>query len=127
MSLVSSIVAALIAAGHGTAGGTDIFAYRWPPSPLSGYLIIPMGGSIPSEVQGGDGIDYPGFQVQVRDPSMETAEQMAEQVRLALNGITAGDYTIFTTRSHAVDLTSPDDLMAGAYRFSADFETIYVR
>ena len=126
MTLVSDIAAALVAGGHGTALGTDIFAYVWPAS-MTGYLIIPLAGRLPSEEMGGNGIDYPGFQIQVKNASMATAEANAEAIRVYLNGSTRGSYSIFTTRSAPVHISSPEDIEAGYYRFSVDFETILVR
>jgi hypothetical protein len=126
MTLVATIAAALISLGFGTALGTDIFAYQWPAG-KTGYLIIPLAGRMPSEEMGGAGIDYPGIQIQTKHASMATAEANAEAVRLALNGITQGGYTIFTTRSHAVHISAPEDIEAGYYRFSVDFETISAR
>lgn len=126
MTLIADIAAALIAGGFGTALGTDIFAYMWPVG-MSGYLIIPLAGRMPSEEMGGNGIDYPGFQIQVKSASMATAEANAEAVRAYLNGTTKGGYSIFTTRSHAVHISAPEDIEAGYYRFSVDFETILAR
>ena len=130
MTLISDIAAKLVAVGYGTAIGTDIFPFLFPPSPLKCICIFPLGGRIPDEVQGDTGIDYPGFQIQVRDIDLEQAASDAEAIRLALNDTTAGNYTMFTTRSQAIDVTSPDDLQATngpLWRFSVDFETILVR
>jgi len=132
MTLISDVAAKLIALalGGATAMGTNIFAYRFPPSPINCICIFPLAGYVPDEVQGGDGIDYPGFQIQVRNASVTTAMAYCEAIRLGLNGVDAGDYTIFTNRSLPIDLTNPDDLAANggpAYRFSVDFETTKVR
>lgn len=131
MTLLAEVVAALVALGHGTALGTDIFAFRWPISPVEGVCIIPLGGGVPDEIQGSrDGVDYPGFQIQVRKKSSRMAYEKAEEIRLDLNGTDAGEYTIFSTRSSPVDITSSDDLQAGGgpfYRFSVDFETLRPR
>jgi hypothetical protein len=89
-----------------------------------------MGGKVPVEEMGGSGADFPGFQVQCRDIIELDAFNTAEAIRLALNGATAGAYSIFTTRSQPSDVTSDADLGAtdgACYRFSVDFETILVR
>jgi hypothetical protein len=126
MTLVSDIAAALVSGGFASALGTDIFAYMWPVG-MTGYLIVPLAGRLPSEEMGGNGIDYPGFQIQTKNASLATAEANAEAVRAYLNGTTKGSYSIFTTRSHPVHISSPEDIEAGYYRFSVDFETILVR
>ena len=126
MNLISDIAAALVAGGYATALGTDIFAYLWPIG-MTGYLIVPLAGRLPSEEMGGNGIDYPGFQIQVKNVSMAAAEANAEAIRVYLNGSTRGNYSIFTNRSAPVHISSPEDIEAGYYRFSVDFETISVR
>jgi hypothetical protein len=131
MTLISDIVTRLITLGYGTALGTDIFSYLFPPEPLNCIWIKDgISARVPSEEMGGDGIDYPGFQIQVRNTDIQTAHDDAEVIRLALNGITVGEYSIFTTRSDPQDVTSPEDLQATngpVWRFAIDFETIKVR
>lgn len=130
MTLISDITAALISLGYATALGTDLFPWRFPPAPLACIVIIPMSGKTPREVMGADGVDFPGFQIQVRDTVELDAYNDAEAIRLDLNGSTAGNYSIFTTRSQPSDVTSPEDLAATdgpVYRFAVDFETILAR
>jgi hypothetical protein len=130
MTLISDISAALIAGGFATALGTDLFPWRFPPAPLSCIVIIPMSGRTPREVMGADGVDFPGVQIQVRSTIELDAYNDAEAIRLALNGSTAGAYSVFTTRSQPSDVTSPEDLAVTdgpVYRFSVDFETISAR
>jgi hypothetical protein len=130
MTLISDITAKLIALGFISGIGVDCWPLRFPPSPLKCICIIPLSGKVPSEEMGGTGIDYPGFQIQVRDTVELTALTTAEAIRLALNGSIAGSYSIFTTRSQPSDVTSPEDLGATdgpVFRFSCDFETILVR
>jgi hypothetical protein len=89
-----------------------------------------MSGKVPSEEQGGTGVDYPGLQIQIRDTDAERAMSNSEVIRLALNDSIVGDYVVFTTRSCPSDVTSPEDLGATdgpLWRFSVDFETISVR
>ena len=128
MSLISDMSAALIAAGYATAEGTDLFAILFPPaSQINCLCIIPLAGRVPVEVMGGAGIDYPGVQIQVRNSDLQTAIETAEAIRLAFTKTTQGEYTLYATRSHPVNLTNPDDIKAGQYRFSVDFETICPR
>ncbi len=130
MTLISDVAAALIAGGFATALGTDLFPRRFPPSPLKCIMIKELDGKVPSEEMGGDGVDYPGFQIQVRDIDEAQAQADAEAIRLALNDTTQGSYSIFTTRSQPSDVTSPEDLAATdgpVYRFSVDFETTSAR
>ena len=130
MTLISDIVAGLVAIGYATAIGTDVWPNRFPSSPLKCVMIKAMPGQIPSEEMGGDGIDYPGFQIQVRDIDQEQAMLDADAIRLGLNNSTRGEYTVFTTRSAPIDLTNPADLEATdgpVYRFSVDFDTIKIR
>lgn len=130
MTLISDIIAKLTTLGFITAIGVDCWPLRFPPAPLDCIIIIPMSGRVPSEEMGGYGIDFPGFQIQVRNIVELTALANAEAIRLALNGATAGAYSIFTTRSQPSDVTSDADLAAtdgACYRFSVDFETILVR
>jgi hypothetical protein len=128
MSLIGDVSTKLINAGYATAAGTDLFAYLFPQaSQMNSICIIPYAGSIPDEVQGGEGVDYPGVQIQVRNSSLQTASETAESIRLDLNNITQGDHTLFAARSFPVDLTNPDDVRACQFRFSVDFATIKAR
>jgi hypothetical protein len=127
LTLESTIAAALVSGGFGTALGTDIFVDMMPVTPLGGCLIIPLAGREPDEEQGGDGVDYPGLQIQVRGVDPVAAKAKAEAIRLAFTKLTAGDYTLSATRSYPTNLTGPTDLKAGVYRFSIDFETIKIR
>lgn len=128
MTLISDIVTALVALGY--TSGTDLFALRFPAAPLKCICIILLDGKVPSEEMGGAGIDYPAFQIQVRDIDPEQAIDDAEAIRLALNDSTRGSYSIFTTRSQPSNVTSPEDLSAAGgplFRFAVDFETISAR
>lgn len=130
MTLVSDMGEAIIALGYGTSYYVDVLPFRFPLSPINCIVVIPLGGSVPDEVQGSnDGIDYPGFQVQVRNEDIDLASMNAEAIRLGLNGSTVGDYTIFTTRSSPTNVTSDIDLNSSepAHRFAVDFITIKVR
>lgn len=132
MTLASDVAAKIIALGQGTALGTDIFAYRFPSSPINCVCIFLLHGYEPDEVQGSpsDGIDYPGFQIQARNTDVKAAAAKVEAIRLGLAGVAAGDYTVFAVNSGPMDMTNPDDLAANggpAYRFKTDFSTIKPR
>jgi hypothetical protein len=128
MTVFSDMAAALISAGYGTAIGTDIFAYKFPGHPLIAYLILPYGGRGPDYCDQRTALDHPGFQVQVRHTTKSTAESRAEGIRAAMDLREIVGYVICrTTRSHAVDLTSPEDEALGVGRFSIDFELLKVR
>lgn len=131
MTLVSDIAAKLVSSSLATALGTDIFAYRFPSSPLNAICIIPMSLKEPDPLLGSNSLDYPAFQIQVRNTNVKTAESSAEMIRTTLDYATLSGYVyIRTTRSRPVDLTNPDDLTVTggpAYRFSVDFTTMKVR
>lgn len=130
MTLFTDILTELVSLGYASAYDIDIFKYRFPLSPANCLCIIPMSIKTPDEEQGGDGIDYPGFQLQIRDTNEHTAFTNAEAIRLALNDSVIGEYAVFTTRSTAVSVTNEDDLHTtegSLYRFAVDFETIQVR
>ena len=128
MTFISDIATAMIAAGYGTQLGQDLFAFRFPPTPLIAYLIIPRSGRPPDSVMGGDPVDHQRLQIQVRDTDLATAEANAEALRRALDDtVTTGGRTIFATSSYPVDLTDEADIGVGAYRFSIDYEILMER
>ena len=131
MTLISDMINRLISLGYATVLGTDIFPYLFPPEPIDCLWIKDgIGAKPPAEEMGGNGVDFPSFQIQVRNTNIQTAHDNAEAIRLALNNTTVGNYAIFTTRSEPQDVTSDDDLVAitgPIFRVSIDFETRLVR
>lgn len=108
-----------------------VYPMQFPSDVANCIAIFPVGGSSPTWLTAGAGIDcidYPGVQIQVRYTDPHNAYMQAEAIRVWLDeNLPAGYLQCATTRSAPDNLTNPDDLsiaIGPCYRFAVNFDTI---
>jgi hypothetical protein len=122
LSVITDIGAAIISAGHVTAG-TLFYGYL-PSSPVAAVMIKVYGGK-PDDLLG---YEYPRFQIQVRNSNQQTAASLMHSIRATLtktNETLSGTRYLLCRALHPpAQLSMEND--TGIVRWYCDFEVIKV-
>jgi hypothetical protein len=123
MSIPSDIATYLAAQGYGVYANVNpalntIFQDEFQDQP-SNQIVLFFGGSrAPAEVMGGDAVDYPAIDIQVRNTSKATARSTAEALRVLLDCQEINGASLFDDLSAPVFLGKDE---SNRYRFVITF------
>jgi hypothetical protein len=130
MSLLSDVATYLDQQGYGKYANVvpalnSIFLDEYQDTPDNQIVVLSSGGREPSAVMGGSSVDYPYFDIQVRNTSKATARTNAEVTRRLLDGYTTvNGCTVWDMISAPVYIGKDD---SNRYKFALTFRCIVER
>lgn len=130
MSLLSDVAQYLDAQGKGeyanaTPALNSIFLDEWQDQPDNQIVVLSSGGQEPSAVMGGASVDYPYFDIQVRNTSKATARTTAEAIRVLLDGYTTVNGATVWNMAPSMMYLGKDD--SNRYKFGLYFRCVVER
>lgn len=130
MSLISDIAEYLDAQGKGEFANANpalnsIFLDEWQDQPDNQIVVLCTGGQEPLAEMGGNSVDYPYFDIQVRNTSKATARTTAEAIRVLLDGYTTVNGATIWNMAPMMLFLGKDD--SNRYKFGLYFRCVLER